>query len=372
MKAQHWRLPTDYVGAGKYLAGPERVIVGTEYGVQCIPRSRAGQAWKTKLGSRCLGVMTGEGKSIVAACLNGLFVLSENGEQRWGTHSFRELAYAPVPFRDGLLLTTNAAVHFLRDWKGTEWRFDFADVLGASVQQVRIVNVFDLDGHIVVGAVDYDSGIGRILVISGKTGKRLWMSDPGPVTEVFPGGQAVFVWCQTGYGKFETHMTRVDGHEIWHKDFAGVGAVRPDGTLAMVVGSNESPEWDDWEYRQISSTGKVEVSLKGNGRSAMRPLVRKDGTVYFLASTLPVDLGGSRVDYTHFFAMPQTVAFQHLFGIRPQLPEYEVFLHRHRPQERSLEVVYRASGSYSFAELKLLGQNEIVLADGRDLIGVEG
>ena len=372
MKSQNWRVATDYIGAGKYLAGPDRVIVGTDYGVQSVARSRAGHAWKAKLGSRCVGVLAGEGKTVVAACVKGLFVLSELGEERWGSHSFKEIVHAPVSFRDGVLLSTCASIHFVKEWKGSEWRFDFPEVLGASVEKIRVVNLFELDGHLVAGAVDYDSGIGRVVVLNGKSGKRVWMSDPGPISELFPAGQAVFVWCQTGYGKFETRMTRLDGHEIWQKDFAGMGTVRPDGTLAMVVGSNESPEWDDWEYRQVSPTGKVELDIRGTGRTAVRPLVKKDGTVYFLGSTLPVDLGGSRLDYTSFFAMPQEIVYQHLMGIKTQLPEYDVTLHRLRPGEHSLEEVYKVSGSYSFADLKLLGNNEIVLADGQDIIAVEG
>lgn len=372
MKTQHWRLATDYVGAGRYLAGPDRVVVGTEYGVQCVPRGRTATAWKAKLGSRCVGLLAGEGKTLVAACTKGLFVLSETGEEKWGTHSFKEIVHAPVSYRDGVLLTTSAALHFIKEWKGSEWRFDFSEVLGASVEQIRLVNLFELDSQIVVAAVDYDSGIGRVVVLNGKNGKRLWMSDPGPITDLFPAGQAVFVWGQTGYGKFETRMTRLDGHEIWHKDFAGIGTVRPDGTLAMVVGSNESPEWDDWEYRQISPSGKVELGLRGNGRCPVRPLVKKDGTVYYLGSVLPVDLGGSRLDYTSYFSMPQAVVHQHLTGLKPQLPEYDVFLHRLKPNDHTLEVIYKVSGSYSFAELKLLGNNEIVLADGQDILAIEG
>lgn len=364
-------MPTDYIGAGKYIVTPERVVVGTDYGVQCVPRPKqGGSGWKAKLGSRCVGLLAGEGQSIVAACVKGLFVLTDTGEEKWGTHTFKDIVHAPLPLRDGIVITTSSSIHFLREWNGPVWRFDFSDVLGASVEQIRLVNLFDLDGHVVAGAVDYDSGIGRVVVINGKTGRRTWMSEPGPVSDLFPAGQAVFVWCQTGYGKFETRMTRVDGHEIWQKEFAGLGAVRPDGTLALVVGSNESPAWDDWEYRQVSPTGKVELSIRGNGRCAVRPLVKKDGTVYYLGTVLPCDLGGSRMDYTSFFAMPQEVVFQHLMAIRPQLPEYDVFLHRLRPGETSLEVIYKVSGSFSFAELKLLGA-EAVFCDGQDIIGVE-
>ena len=67
-----------------------------------------------------------------------------------------------------------------------------------------------------------------------------------------PRDRAPSCGAMSGYGKFETRLTRLDGHEIWRQDFAGVGAIRPDGSIAMLAGSNESPAWDDWEYRQIS------------------------------------------------------------------------------------------------------------------------
>ncbi|MBI4606559.1 MAG: hypothetical protein HY721_31745 [Planctomycetes bacterium] len=404
MRPPLWRVASEYVGAGKFIVLPERLLVGTEYGVQCVsrrpapakavPKSQAGAPlWKASLGSRCVGLMAWENHAVIAACVKGLFVLSETGEQRWGTHSLKDLVHAPVPFRDGILMTTTTSIHYIEEWNGPKWRFDFPELLGTSVEQIRLVNLFELDGHIVAGAVDYDSGIGRVLVLDGSTGRKQWASDPGPISDLFPAGQAVFVWCQTGYGKFETRMTRLDGHEIWQRDFAGLGTVRPDGSLAMVVGSNESPTWDDWEYRQVSPTGKVELALKGTGRCPVRPLVRKDGAVYFLGSVLPMDLGGSRVDYTSFFAMPQEVLYQHLMGIRTQLPEYDVTLHRLRSGEDALEVIYQVSGSFSFADLQLLprpashgphphggspGQpapdeaGEVVLCDGQDIIAVEG
>jgi len=375
-KGINWRLTSDYIGAGRFLVSQEKLLVGTEYGVQCLPRGRsASGAWKAELGSRCVGLLPGEENTTIAACEKGLFVLTAEGEEKWGSHSLREVIYAPVSFRDGVLLTSQTSIHYLREWGGSEWRssewrFDFSEVLGASVKEIRLLNLFDLDDHIVVGAVDYDSGIGRVVVLNGKNGRRTWMSDPAPVSELFPAGQAVFVWCQTGYGKFETHMTRLDGHEIWVRDFAGVGGVRADGSLAMVIGSNESPAWDDWEYRQISPNGKVETQIRGKGRSALRPLCKKDGTVYYLGAQLPMDPSASRTDYTSYFAMPQEVLFQHLMGIRTQLPEYDIYLHRLKPGESSLEVIYQISGSYSFAELQLLG-HDVILCDGQDIIAVD-
>jgi hypothetical protein len=370
-KATSWRLASDYIGAGRFVVSPEGVVVGTEYGVQSVSKdSAAGAVWRASLGSRCVGVVAGPGGTVLAACVDGLHVLSANGEERWGTHSLTKIVYAPVPLMDGVLLTTDKSIHFIREWSGSDWRFDFSEVLGQSVESVRVINVFELDGHAVVGVVDYDTGVGRVLVIHGKSGRRYWMSDPGPISDLFAAGQAVFAWCQTGYGKFETRMTRLDGHEIWVRDFAGVGSLRPDGSLAMVIGSNESPEWDDWEYRQVSPGGRIERGFRGRGRCGVRPICRKDGTVYFLGSLLPLDPTASRADYTHFFSMPQEVLFQHLMGIKPLLPEYDIYLHRLRPGASSLEIVYQRSSTYSLGELQMLS-GDVVFSDGKDIVAVE-
>lgn len=368
-----WRVSSDYIGAGRYILDDERIVVGTEYGVQCIPRPGSGrgtaEGWKVDLGSRSIGLLRGPNDTVLAASVTGIFAISSDGDVKWGTHSFKEVVNEPVAFQDGFLLTTRSAIHWLKEWNGSEWRFEFAEVLGKSVQEIRLINLFEIDHHVVAGVVDYDSGIGRIVVL-GKNGKRSWMSDPGPISDLFPSGRGTFVWSQTGYGKFETRMSRLDGHDVWQKDFAGIGTVLPDGSLGLIVGSNEAPEWDDWEYRQLSPAGKVEVALRGNGRTAVRPVCKKDGTIYFLGSVLPLDPSGSRADYTSFLAMPQEVRFQHLMGIKTQLPVYDVYLHRYTAGAAQLEIVDKVSGSYSFGDLQISGE-DLVYCDGRDLVGIE-
>lgn len=352
------------------MVAPERVIVGTDYGVQCLPHSASGaEGWRADLGSRCIGVSRDKDDTIIATCVRGLFVLSGSGEERWGTHSEKDVVHQAVPFRDGVLLTSRSSIHYLHEWKGAAWRFDFADVLGKSVRSIRLINLFELEGHVVAGAVDYDSGIGRVIVLD-PDGKAEWMSEPGPVSDLFPAGKAVFVWCLTGYGKFESHMTRLDGHSIWKQDFAGVGAVRRDGSLAMVVGSNESPAWDNWEYRQVASSGKVELKLSARGRCPVRPFCREDGAVFFVGAVLPIDPTSSRTDYTSFLAMPQEVHFQHLLGIRTQLREYDVFVHAVLPHASSAEIIYHASKSFSLARPQAL-DGAVVFCDGTDVVAVE-
>ena len=369
-EAANWRLTTDYIGAGRFVLNARDAIVGTDYGVQCVSHGDASRdGWKVDLGSRCIGVVPGDGDTVVAACVKGLYVLSLDGEQHWGTHTEKEVVYHAVPFRKGVLLTSRSALHYLHEWQGSAWRFDLRKVLGQSVRAVRLVNLFALEENVVVGAVDYDSGIGRVIVLDAD-GSALWMSDPGPLSELFPAGQAVFVWGLAGYGKFETHMTRLDGHSIWDLDFAGVGALRADGAIAMIVGSNESPEWDHWQYRQVSPTGKVEREIQAKGRSPVRPLCREDGSVFFIGTVAHTDPTSSRVDYTSFLAMPQEVIFQHLLGIRTQTREFDVYLQAVRPDADETELVYQSTGSYSLALPVSLG-SRVVFADGRVLIGIE-
>ena len=370
-KAIRSKITSDYLGAGSYVVSGDRAIVGTEYGVQCVSRSGSEAAcWKGDLGSRCLGVIPGGTGVIVAACLKGLFAMTENGEQRWGTHSMTQVVHGPVLFQGGILLTSRQSLHFLQEWSSAGWRFDFCDVLGQSVEAVRVVNIFGLDQYVIAGVVDYDSGIGRVIVIHGKSGRRVWMSDPGPLSELFPAGQSVFVWCQTGYGKFETRMTRIDGHEIWHKEIAGVGTPRHDGSLAMLVGSNESPAWDDWEYCQISPGGKLEKSVRGKGRCVARPLCLKDGTVYFMGSSM-LEPAGVRAEDTRFLPIiPLEILFQHLMGIKPEIPRYEIYLHRLRPDSSSPDVLYRRAGTFSLGDLQAVDQ-EIFFCDGKEILSVE-
>lgn len=371
-KTVNWRLPSHYIGAGRFVLTPDRAVLGTETGVQCISRSEPPLSlWEANVGSRCLGVAPGRNGTFLAACVDGLHVFTVEGAERWGTHSLQEIVHGPVPFRDGVLLTSRRSIHAVREWGGSEWRFDFGEILGTSVEKIRMVNLFDQDGHVVAGVVDYDTGIGRVVVLSGKTGRRVWMSDPGPVTEVFSGGQGVFVWSQTGYGRFETRMTRIDGLEVWQKDFAGFGTTRADGSIGVVVGSNESPAWDDWEYRQISAGGKLERTVRVKGRCPLRPTSRKDGTVYVLGMASRPDAGGARSEHTRFLPMPQEVLFQHLTGIRPQLPEHEIWVQRIRPGATSVEVIYQQSATYCLADLQALG-TEIVFCDARDIIAVDG
>lgn len=322
-----WRVQSDYLGAGTFTSRDGLILLNTDEGVQAVdPTGR--ERWRARLGSRCLGVhLFKGGQEAVAACLDGLYVLDASGQREWGTHSKKEVIHDPVLYREGLVLCTVHSVHYLRDWKGPEWRFDLREALGPSVKSVRMIDAFELEGLLVLGAVDYDSGIGRVVVLDEK-GHRRWQSDPGPLSALFPAGSAVFVWSLCGYGEFESRMSRPDGKEIWRLDFAGAGAVHPDGTISMLVGSNEAPAWDDWEYRRLSPAGRVEMTASCRGHCTSRPLVASDGKVYFTGYTCPFNPNESRTDYTSFRPLPSTLAFGHKTGLSVLTPKYHLFFQR--------------------------------------------
>lgn len=365
------RISSGYIGAGSFVLQPGRAVVGTAEGVECIALAPSpSKNWEVRLGSRCVGVALGSGGVLFASCVDGLYALSPEGREMWGAHSLRGVVHSPVPFRDGVLITTKEAVHYKEEWPRSEWRFDFSEGLGRSVASVRVVNLFAVDAYVVCGAVDYDTGVGRVFVLYGKNGRRVWMSDPGPLSEVFPAGRGLFVWSQTGYGKFETRLTRLDGHEIWRKDMAGVGCVRPDGSIAFLVGSNESPAWDDFEYQQYSPGGKPERRVPARGRCLSRPVAAADGSVFFVSSLFPREPSRERSGDTRFFRVSQEVVFQHLMGIRLQPPVHEILVHRLGAEAPSPEVVYRAGDTYSFADLQFV-EGRVALADGTDIVVIE-
>ena len=365
-----WRIISDYTGAGSFVIDGDHLIVGTDYGADCVPRAAgSAAAWKAELGSRCLGVRPYSNGSLLVTCREGMFQLSSQGDEEREKLFAELLVHEAVPHRDGLLVAAGTSIFYFRHWEKPEWRFDLREGLGQSVESVRMIQLCGCGDRVIAGGVDYDSGIGRVVVIDS-TGKMVWGSEPGPLSEVFPVGDDTFVWCLTGYGKFESHRTRCDGQNVWTQEFAGFGVAREDGSIAMVVGSNEAPRWDHWEYHQLSAGGELEKKIPGKGRAPVRPIYADDGTVYFLGYLLHLDPSSSRVDYTNFFAMPQEIHFQHLVGLRKQIPEYEIFLQKVRPASGAVEVLHHIQGSFSLAPPKIVG-DEIVFCDGRDIVGTQ-
>ncbi len=364
-RGPQYKISTHYVGAGSLAARDGLVYANTAYGVQAVDLSGR-ERWRAELGSRCLGVAFGKGDEIVATCSDGLYVLDSQGKRQWGTHSKKDVIHDPIPFGEGFVLVTVHSVHLLRDWKGTAWRYDLREALGPSVKSVRLVDVLEMEGQLVLGVVDYDTGIGRVIVLDGDGHKR-WMSDAGPLSSLFAAGTAVFIYCLSGYGRFESRMVRPDGKEIWKADFAGTGTFHPDGTISMLVGSNESPTWDDWEYRRLMASGKSEKTVPARGHTTTGPLLASDGSIYFTGYRRPIDPSGSRVDYTSFSALPAALAFGQKTGISLQPPEFNLYFQR--VNERcEHQVLWEVPNGLSFSR-PVESDGAVFFANGGTLMG---
>ena len=363
-----WRVISSYIGAGSFVVDDQQAVVGTDSGLECVPRSKGGaDRWRVEFGSRCLGV-TRAGDDYLATCRGGLLLVAPDGEEKREKLFAEQLVHEAVPFDSGWLVAAGTTLGYYKDWDDLAWRFSFRDALGKSVESVRLLNLFRCGEHVVTGAVDYDSGIGRAIVL-GPDGSAVWMSEPGPLSEVFPVDSESFVWCLTGYGKFESHCSQLNGQPLWLQNFAGVGTASSDGTIAMIVGSNESPQWDNWAVRRIDGGGKIVQELEAKGRAPVRPTVH-DGAVYFLGYVLHLDPSSSRVDYTNFFAMPQELHFQHLVGLRKQIPEYEIYVQKVTPESTEVEVLQHVQGSFSLAR-PLAVDGCVVFCDGPDILAVD-
>ncbi|MEM7260627.1 MAG: hypothetical protein AAF488_01460 [Planctomycetota bacterium] len=376
MSEVQWRVISSYIGAGRFALRDDRVIVGTEAGVECLPRIKdSGPKWKVDFGSRCIGVQemseAGDG-DLLATCRSGLLLLSGDGDEELEKLFSEPVVHEALPMGEQLVVATGTTL-LLYDGidGGLEWRYSFLDLLGQSVEAVRLVNLFELGGtHIVAGVVDYDSGVGRVVVLD-KDGEVQWESPPGPLSEVFPSGKDRFVWSFTSFpGKFESRCTTTSGDDVFGLDFAGVGTALPDGSVAMVIGTNEAPKWDNWDLRIVAPDGSVTTELTAKGRAPVRPICTPDGSVYFIGYVLHLDPASSRVDYTNFFAMPQELHFQHLVGIRKQIPEYEIYVQRFQPGSETVEVLYHLPGSFSLAQPQLFGSGEVVFCDGPDIVAI--
>ena len=68
--------------------------------------------------------------------------------------------------------------------------------------------------------------------------------------------------------------------------------------------------------------------------------------------------------------MPQELHFQHLVGIRKQIPEYEIFFQKVDPELSAVEELHHVQGSYSLARPQIV-DGEVIFCDGRDIIAVE-
>ena len=181
------RIRSDYIGAGSYAVYPDDdgVAVNTTYGVQSV--SMDGKVrWQADLGQRCLGLAWNQNGELLANTVHAAHRLSAKGDVLATTPTRHEVAHGPVAWGDRVVLVTLTRIYVMDATGEVIWKYRFRESLGESVRAVFVCGVITTPDHIVVGAVDYNSGIGQALVFDA-SGKKRWQSELGPLTGLFPG-----------------------------------------------------------------------------------------------------------------------------------------------------------------------------------------
>lgn len=363
------RIRSDYVGAGRYLVAPDdsHVIVNTPYGVQAV--SLEGKTlWRVDLIERCLGLarVPGDDERVLACTFHAVHAIDNRGRVLNTRPTRHEIALHPVLWGERVLIVTRTRVYAVSTDGEVLWRYRLRESLGDSVRGVITVGVHAREGGVVVGAVDHDSGIGRAIVLAAD-GELKWQSDPGPLTNVFPAGDDDFVYTLSGYGRFECYRCASDGAVRWRREGGGPGVELPDGRLAMLVGGNESPEWDDWEIHVTDAGGKTSKSFRARGHSCSEPVLGPDGCLYFSGYFRPIDPAESRVEYTSFFRPPRFVAYDQL-RTGAVSPDYDVFFFR-QELDGGLKLLWEDTDSLSLGP-PAAGREHAFLVHGRDIVAV--
>ncbi len=360
------RIRCDYVGAGAYAVLPEDagVVVNTTYGVQAVGLNGK-VAWQVDLGERCLGVAWNARGELLANTLHAVHRLTPSGDILSSSPTRHEVAYAPVPWGDGMLLITLTRIYAMDRDGNVVWKHRFRESLGESVRAVLVLGVLPLEDGIAVCAVDYNSGVGQVICFDPK-GKILWTSDVGPLTSLFPVDSGKFVYTLSGYGRFESHCADLKGKEQWTLPLGGPGARMPDGRLAVLVGSNESPKWDNWELRTFTAKGEELDSHLGKGQCCCRPVIGSDGNIYYSSFFKPVDPSESRIDYTSFLPQPAFLAFDYLMRVKAESHQYNVFYFR-VPEGEDIELLYEDTASVAFGPT-VVGEEHVFFVHNKDLL----
>lgn len=369
------RIRSDYVGAGFYLVSPDddsSVVVNTDYGIQSVGLD-SHEHWQADFGERCLGLCYRRDGMIVAHTLHAVFQVQADGMVHHVNPTLNEIAHAPVPFEEGVLVITLSHVYALDAGGKAKWSYAFKEALGASVRATLVLNAFSVPDGVIIGAVDYNSGLGRVLHLD-PGGSLLWASDVNPMTYLFPVGEDGFVYSVSGYGKFESHLTGIDGNIRLSLDYGGAGAGLDDGRLAMLVGNNESPTWDDWEFRLLGADGQEIHAEKARGHFGFGPVPAPDRHLYMVGYFKPFDPSATRLDYTSLTPLPKFLTFDHLLGVRAQPHQYRVFYYRVPVDPDSagageLELLHEDSDSIAFGP-PLAGNQHVFFTHNRDILAV--
>lgn len=363
------RIRTDYVGAGRYLLSDDEstVIVNTDYGVQAVDRS-SHERWQSDLGERCLGVGRRSDGRLIAHSLHAVYEIGDSGEVLHVNPAASEIAYAPLAWQDGLVVITLRHVVAIDADGQTRWTFKFSDALGESVRAVLVVNAWTTEDGVFLGAVDYNTGIGRVIFL-GTEGEIGWQSEVAPITDVFPVDDDEFVYTLSQFPlRFETHRAGLDGRKRWSLDYGGTGVMLPDRRIAMLVGNNESPKWDDWELRVLNHGGVRESSAKLKGHFGHAPILGPDDALWFVGFFKPFDPTATRLDYTSLTPLPRFLSFDHQMGHKAQPHQYLVYYFRSTIDDPLPTTVFEDRDSIAFGP-PVAGAEHVWFTHNRDVIG---
>ena len=358
------RIRSDYVGAGRYTPLADgSVVVNTTYGVQNVGLDGR-VVWQLDLGERCLGVVSNGDGTLLASTVHAIHRLRDDGVVEDTSKTRHEVAFRPVPWQDGVLLITLTRIYALAGDGSVRWKYRFREALGESVRAVFVQQVISFEEHVVVGAVDYNSGLGKVLVFD-EDGATAWSSEVGPLTSLFSAGENRFVYSLSGYGKFESVCANVDGETQWRLPVGGPG-VEVDGGVAMLIGTNESPKWDNWELQRFTAEGDELSTAQVRGSACAPPVVGSDGALYFSTFLEPVDPAESRIDYTSFRPQPAFVAFDYLMRVKATSHRHLVYYYR-SADFGDLDLLYEDRDSVALGP-PVAGDNHVYFTHNKDLL----
>lgn len=362
------RIRSDYIGAGNYVVQPDEqsVAVNTTYGVQSVGYDSQAR-WQVDLGERCLGIARRSDGVLLANTVHAIHQLEPDGALIGTSRTRHEVASGPVPWKDSMLLVTLTRIYALDQNSKTIWAYRFRESLGDSVRAVLVVDVHPMEGGVLVGAVDYNSGLGRVIFLD-ELGKLSWQSDLGPLTSVFPVGDNEFVYTLTGYGRFESYRCDTSGDIKWNRSTGGPGIPLEDGSMAMLVGSNESPTWDNCKFSIADEFGVDLVSREAKGRACFPPVQGADENFYFSSFFQPIDPSESRIDYTSYVTHPSFLAFDFLMRVKSAPHQYNVYYFRATPGG-DIEPIFEDSASFSLGP-PMVTEDTVFLVHNRDVLAV--
>ena len=170
----------------------------------------------------------------------------------------------------------------------------------------------------------------------------------------------------SGFNRFESTCVDLDGEAQWTLPVSGCGTPVSDDRVAFLVGSNESPKWDNWELRTFTTEGDDLDARVARGQACAPPVIGSDGALYFTTFFKPLDPAESRIDYTSFGPQPAFVAFDFLMRVKAASHQYDVHYFR-ATEDGDLERIFEDGDSVAFGPA-VAGERHVFFAHNRDLL----